>query len=94
MTDPTTPEPITVRPNMAPVVMSESTKLILVALFAMLADHFIKSESVMSVVLAAGGAVATAVWGVWQRVRTWGALRYIAGLVDDSIAVVGKPKGG
>lgn len=95
MTDPDAapagaPDPITVKATMTPVVMSETTKAILVAGLAALADHFMKSETALAAVLAASGAVATALWGVWSRVRTWGALRHLADLVDDSIAVVGK----
>lgn len=92
MTDSNPAPPITVKASMAPVVMSESTKLILVAFFAMIADRYMHSETAIIAVMAASGALATFVWGLWHRVRSWGALRFLASIVDDSVAVVGKPK--
>jgi hypothetical protein len=84
------PNPITVKAGVTPVVMSESTKVILVAFFAVLADRFLHSDLAMGAVMAASGAVATFVWGLWHRVRTWGALRHLAGLLPDDIAKVGQ----
>jgi hypothetical protein len=84
-------EPITVKAAVGPVVMSESTKLIGIAIFAALADHFMHSETAIIAVVAASGAVLTALWALWHRVRTWGALRYLASLVDNSVAVVKEP---
>lgn len=82
--------PITVKASAAPVVMSESTKVVLVAFFAVLADHFIRSDLAMGAVMAASGALATAVWGVWRRLKQWKALRALANLLPDEIARVGK----
>jgi len=85
-------KPITVKPTATPVVMSESGKLIAVAGFAVVADRFMHSETAIIAVMAGSGAILTLVWGLWHRLRSWGALRYLASLVDDSEAVVGKPK--
>jgi hypothetical protein len=84
--------PITVKPTAAPVVMSESGKLIAVAGFAVVADRFMHSETAIIAVMAASGAILTLAWGLWHRLRSWGALRYLASLVDDEVATVGKPK--
>lgn len=91
MTDPTTTpaDPINVRAHMAPVVMSESTKLILMALFAAAADHFLHSESAIAVVVACGGVLATGVWSLWVRVHNWRVMRYFANLLPSDTATVG-----
>ncbi len=86
----TTRPPISVKATAAPVVMSESTKVVLVAVFAFAASQFIKSDAVIAAVMAASGIVATWVWGVWHRIRTWGALRFLAMQVPDHVATVGK----
>lgn len=82
---------IFVRPSAAPVVLSESTKLILIAGLGFAADHFMHSETAIVAVMAAGGAIATAAWSVWVRLSNWGIMKKLANLVDDSIAVVGHP---
>lgn len=92
MTQPSDPpsSPISVKPTVAPVVMSEGTKFLLVCFFAVLCDHFIRSESVKGVVLTASGAFATFIWGLWHRIRCWTYLKFLTGFVDDSIARIGK----
>ncbi|MFA6043608.1 MAG: hypothetical protein WC718_01375 [Phycisphaerales bacterium] len=90
MTDET--KPITVKATATPVVMSEGGKLIAVAGFAVVADRFMHSETAIIAVMAASGAILTLVWGLWHRLRSWGALRYLASLVDDEVATVGNPK--
>lgn len=94
MTDftPDQPAPITVKASAAPVVMSESTKAILTSVFAIVTYQFVKSETVLGVVIGSSGFILTFFWGLWHRIRTWGALRYLAHLADDSIATVSKPK--
>lgn len=87
MTDPAA-TPIVVKASAAPVVMSESFKVIVVAGLAAVADHFMKSETALVAVVAAGGAVATVCWGVYQRLRTWRALKALANAVEDSVAVL------
>lgn len=88
----TTPAPISVKPTAAPVVMSESTKVILVAGFAYAASQFVRSEVALAAIIPAAGILATWGWGLWHRLRSWGALRYLASLVPDHVATVGKPK--
>ena len=91
MSDVTPPtEPITVRANASTVVMSESTKLIGMAVCAAVADHFMRSETALIAVLAASGAVVTLAWGLWRRLMTWKALKLLATLLPDEIARVGK----
>jgi hypothetical protein len=85
-------EPISVKPKAAPVVMSESTKIVLVAAFAYAASQFIRSEIAMAAIIPAAGILVTWVWGLWHRLRTWGALRHLADLVPDEVAVIGKRK--
>lgn len=80
--------PIVVRANAAPVVMSESFKVIVVAGLAATADHFMHSETATVAVLAAGGAVATVLWGLYQRLKTWRALKALASVVEDHVAVL------
>lgn len=91
MSEPET-KPISVKATATPVVMSESTKVVLVAFFAFACSQFIRSELALGAVMAASGVVVTWVWGVWHRLRCWGALRFLAGLVPDDVAVVGKSK--
>lgn len=85
-------KPITVKPTATPVVLSESTKIVLVAAFAYMASLFIRSEIAMAAVIPAAGILVTWFWGLWHRLRTWGALRFLAHLADDEVAVVGKRK--
>lgn len=92
MTDYTPTPPTEVQEHGAPIVMSETTKMVLMAAFAVLAAHFIQSESVMGVVLAASGAIVTWGYGVYRRIVTWGKLKRLANLLPDSLARVGKPK--
>jgi hypothetical protein len=90
MTDTSTPtNPIDVKPHMAPVVMSESTKLVMIALFAAAADHFLHSDIAIGAVVACGGVLATALWGLWTRVHNWRALRFLANLAPSEVATVG-----
>lgn len=89
MTDPTPSEPINVKPHATAVVMSESTKLIMIALFAAAADHFLHSEAAIGVVVACGGVLATAVWGLWSRVHNWRVMRFFANLLPSDVATVG-----
>lgn len=86
------PETITVKATATPVVLSESTKVVLIAAFTFAAAQFIHSEVALAAVIPAGGILATWGWGLWHRVRTWGALRFLAHQVPDEVAVVGKPK--
>ena len=90
MTDftPEEPKPISVKANAAPVVMSEGTKAVGTAAFAIITYQFIKSDVVLGVVVGASGFVLTFLWGLWHRIRSWGALRYLASLADDKTAVV------
>jgi hypothetical protein len=92
VTDPIQPEPITVQPHAAPLVMSESTKMVLMAAFAVAAAHFIQSESVMGVVLAASGVVVTWGYSVYRRLANWSVMKNLTTFVDDSVARIGKPK--
>lgn len=85
-------QPISVKPHVAPVVMSESTKAILISAFAILVYQFVKSEQLMAVVIPALGFVATFAWGLAHRIRCWLNLRFLANLpqVPDEVAKVGK----
>lgn len=74
------------------VAMSESTRVILIAGLAFLAAQFIHNDAVMGAVMAALGVVATWLYGVYRRIRTWSALKYLSTFVDDRIARIGKPK--
>lgn len=92
MTDSTTSDPIVVRAHVAPVVMSESAKLVLIAMFAAAADHFLHSDIAIGAVVACGGVLATAVWGLWSRVHNWKVLRFFASILPNEVATVGKPQ--
>lgn len=81
---------IRVKATASPVVMSESTKVVLIAGLAVVADRFMTSDTAIVAVLAAGGALATFAWGLWVRLTSWRALRFLAGQVGDEVAVVGK----
>lgn len=81
-------QPIVVKASAAPVVMSETFKVIVVAVLAAVGDHFMHNETAIVTVLAAGGAVATVLWGIYQRLRTWRALKTLASAVEDHIAVL------
>lgn len=84
-------EPISVKPTATPVVMSETTKIVLVAAFTYAAAQFVRSDIALAAIIPAGGVVATWVWGLWHRIRTWGALRYLAEhWAPDEVAVVRK----
>lgn len=92
MTDPTQAAPsIVVQAHAAPIVMSESVKLILMAGFAVLAAHFIQSESALGIVLAASGVVVTWLYGVYRRIANWGVLKHLADAVGDDVARIGRP---
>lgn len=83
-------KPIKVKATVGPVVLSESTKVVLVAGFTYAASLFIRSEVAMMAVLPAVGVLVTWFWGLWHRIRTWGALRFLAHQVPNEIARVGK----
>lgn len=89
MSEAVTP-PIVVKATATPVVMSEGFKIAITAGLAWAADHFMHSETAIIAVIAAGGIVATFLWGVWHRLRSWSALRFLASIVPDSVAKVGK----
>lgn len=82
------PEPISVKATATPVVMSESTKILIVAVLAYAMSQFIRSDIALAAILPAAGILATWVWGVWHRIRTWGALRFLADMAPDHVAVV------
>jgi hypothetical protein len=85
------PAPINVNATATPSVMSETTKSLLIAGFAIAAAQFIHSESALGVVLASSGAIVTAGWSLYTRLRNWRVMRHLASIVDDSTATVGKP---
>ena len=84
------PKAISVKGSATPVVLSESTKVVLIATFAYAASHFIRSEVAMAAVIPAAGILVTWFWGLWHRIRTWGALRFLAHQVPDEVAKVTK----
>lgn len=84
------PKPISVKRKAAPVVMSETTKVLLIAAFAYAASQFVRSDVALAAIIPAAGIVATWAWGLWHRIRTWGALRFLAAQVPDEVAVVGR----
>lgn len=94
MTDPAVPDtcapPISVKPHAAQVVMSESTKAIMLLGFALLFDHLLRSDAIKMAVVPMMGILATFVWTLWHRLRTYFALRFLANQVPDSVAKVGK----
>ena len=83
-------DPIKVKSRATTVVLSESTKIVLVAGFAYAASLFIRSEIAMAAVVPAAGILVTWFWGLWHRIRTWGALRFLATQVPDEVAKIGK----
>lgn len=88
-----TPEPqapISVKATATPVVVSETFKIMGTAFFAVAADQLFRSDLTRAAVIAASGPLLIWGWGVWHRVRTWGALRYLAHLAPDDVAQVGK----
>jgi len=91
MTDLPAP-PINVNATATPSVMSETTKAILMAVFAFAASQFVKSESALGVVLASSGAFVTLGWSLYTRVRNFKIMRHLASVVDDATATVGQPR--
>ena len=83
-------DPIKVKSRATTVVLSESTKIVLVAGFAYAASLFIRSEIAMAAVVPAAGILVTWFWGLWHRIWTWGALRFLATQVPDEVAKIGK----
>ena len=83
---------ITVKPAAGQVVMSETTKALMLLGFAFILDRLLRSDAVKMAVVPMMGIVATFIWGLWHRLRTYFALRFLANLpqVPDSVAKVGK----
>jgi hypothetical protein len=79
---------ITVKATPAPIVVSESFKILMTAGLAVAADRCLHSETAVVAVVACGGIIATWVWGLRHRLKTWGALKFLAGFVPDETAVV------
>ena len=88
-TDPCTPQ-ISVKPPAAQAVMSETTKAIMLLGFAFVLDRLLRSDAIKMAVVPMLGIIATFVWGLWHRLRTYFALRFLAGQVPDEVAKVGK----
>ena len=88
-TDPYTPQ-ISVKPHAAQAVMSETTKAIMLLGFAFVLDRLLRSDAIKMAVVPMLGIIATFVWGLWHRLRTYFALRFLAGQVPDEVAKVGK----
>jgi hypothetical protein len=92
MTDETTPAPFNVEAHAAPVAMSEASRAMILGGCALAVDHFMHSETAIIAVLAGAGFLLTAGYSLVHRLTIWGRLRRLAGIVDDSVATVGKPK--
>ncbi len=91
MTDQTPPNgQITVKPAAGQVVMSETTKALMLLGFAFILDRLLRSDAIKMAVVPMMGMLATFVWGLWHRLRTYFALRFLAGQVPDEVAKVGK----
>lgn len=92
MTDfaPDKSEPILVKGSAAPVVMSETFKIVGTAAFAFAADRLLHSDLAIAAVLAGAGPILIWGWGLWHRIRTWGAARHMAALLPDDVARVGR----
>lgn len=91
MTDQTSPPgQITVKPAAGQVVMSETTKALMLLGFAFILDRLLRSDAIKMAVVPMMGMLATFVWGLWHRLRTYFALRFLAGQVPDEVAKVGK----
>lgn len=82
--------PITVKATATPVVMSEASKALMLVGFAVAADRFLQSDVARGAVIAASGVLATFAWGLWHRLRTYFALRFLADRVPDELAKVSK----
>lgn len=82
--------PISVKRHAGQAVMSETTKALMLVGFAFAADRFLHSEVTKGAVLAVAGIVCTFFWGLWHRLRTYFALRFLADRAPDSVAKVGK----
>jgi len=91
MTDQAPPNgQITVKPDAGQVVMSETTKALMLLGFAFILDRLLRSDAIKMAVVPMMGMLATFVWGLWHRLRTYFALRFLAGQVPDEVAKVGK----
>lgn len=92
MTEPTNAcaPPISVKPDAGQVVMSETTKALMLLGFAFILDRLLRSDAIKMAVVPMMGMLATFVWGLWHRLRTYFALRFLAGQVPDEVAKVGK----
>lgn len=91
-------KPIEVKASAAQVAAPEALKLIITGGLAYVVAQAVHSEMALIPVLAgataAGGLVATFIWGVWHRLHTWRTLKFMAGQLPDDVAVVGKaPQG-
>lgn len=87
--DPCTPQ-IKVKPHAAQVVMSESTKTIMLIGFAFLFDRLLRSDALKMAIVPMLGGLAVYIWTLWHRLRTYFALRFLANQVPDHVARVGK----
>lgn len=92
MTEPTNAcaPPISVKPHAAQVVMSESTKAIILLALAFAFDRLLRSDAIKMAVVPMLGGLAVYIWSLWQRLRTYFALRFLATQVPDDVAKVGK----
>lgn len=82
--------PISVKRHARSAVMSETTKAVMLVGFAFAADHFLRSDITKGAVVAVSGILATFVWGLWHRMRTYFALRFLANAAPDHVAKVGE----
>jgi hypothetical protein len=72
------------------VVMSETTKIMLVLAFGVAVDRLLRSEAVKQALMLSAGAVVVYAWGLWQRLRSWKALSFLQQFVPDETARMGK----
>ncbi len=84
------PPPIVVKASGKPIVVSESFKTVVIAGLAVVASRALNSEAAVIAVLATGGMVATFLWSLLHRLKTWNALKFVTGFVSDDVARVGK----
>lgn len=83
--------PITVKAHAASVAMPELFKVGIVAGGALAADRLMHSDIAIAAVIPVFALVASAAWGLMQRIQTWKALKMLAAHAPDEVATVGKP---
>lgn len=93
MTDPigTAPPsaPISVKASAAPIITSETFKIIVMAGGGLAVDRLLQSDVSRMAVLPLFGIVAVGAWGLLHRLHTWQCMKFLASSAPNDVAVIG-----